>query len=252
VDTGEFDRMQTSEQAPTLPPKTYLAPNSYSESVRIRKQGQPQGGHYVTVSNHCFHISTQENGHTVSKYNGKVWHPDEVKLGDYFEIDGMASSCMTVLMRAISITEMLLNRVHTFENYSLSMGMSNAIMAEGMCGASIVRVPDHDGEGGRGVLGFFHLGHDDSTWAATESIDNLINDSWKIIQEDLPMAEEAASKEETRTSGKKKSKKDKRKSKKDKKRKTPLVREDEEENSMGQPAGSKMPAELQSGERDIV
>jgi hypothetical protein len=210
--------------------------NGYRSStlgVRIQKQGQPQGDHYVTVSGHSFRISMQENGYTVSKYDGKVWHPDdsaarngqvvgnitqtypeldlsvvklkpsvqctnsiyfmaerpmkflkfdEVRFGDYFEIDGMTSGCMTVVMRAKSITTTPGSHRHLFDNYSLSMGMSNAIMAEGMCGAPIVRVPDCDGEGGGGVLGFFHLGHDDSTWAATESIDNLINDGWKIVQ----------------------------------------------------------------------
>src|SRR4051812_15505819 len=91
----------------------------------------------------------------------------------------MTSDCVTVVMCAKSITTMLGPREHLFNNYSLSMGMSNAIMAEGMCGAPIVRVPYHDGEGGGGVLGFFHLGYNDSTWAAIESIDNLINDVWK-------------------------------------------------------------------------
>jgi hypothetical protein len=31
----------------------------------------------VTVSDHSFQISMQENGHNVSKYDGKVWHPDD-------------------------------------------------------------------------------------------------------------------------------------------------------------------------------
>jgi hypothetical protein len=201
--------------------------------VRIQRQGQRQGDYYVTVSDHSFRVSMQENGHTISKYDGKVWHPDdstarnglmignvvqtypeldlsvvklesnvectnsiyfmaerpmkllkfdEVKFGDYFEIDGMTSGCMTVVMRAKSITSTPGPREHQFDNYSLSTGMSNVIMAEGMCGAPIVRVPDYDGEGGGGVLGFFHLGHGDSTWGATESIDNLINDGWKIVQ----------------------------------------------------------------------
>jgi len=50
-----------------------------------------------------------------------------------------------------------------------------------MCGAPIVRVPDCDGEGGGGVLGFFHLGHDDNTLVATKSIDSLINDGWEVV-----------------------------------------------------------------------
>jgi hypothetical protein len=45
--------------------------------VRIQKQGQPQGDYYVTVSDHSFRVSMQENGHTISKYDGKVWHPDD-------------------------------------------------------------------------------------------------------------------------------------------------------------------------------
>jgi len=200
--------------------------------VCIQKQGQPQGDHYMTVSDHSFRISMQENSHNISKYDGKVWHPDdstarngqvvgnvvqtypeldlsviklkpnvqctnsiyfmaerpmkflkfdEVKFGDYFEIDGMTSGCMTVMMHAKSITTTPGSREYLFDNYSLSMGVSNAIMAEGMCGAPIVRVPDCDGEGGGGVLGFFHLGHDDNTLVATKSIDSLINDGWEVV-----------------------------------------------------------------------
>jgi hypothetical protein len=86
------------------------------------------------------------------------------------------------MLHAKSLKVTLSDTPYVFHNYTYSQGMSNGQMAAGMCGAPLVRIPDHNAEGGGGVLGFFHLAAADNTLATTEDIDQLIDDGWTMVQ----------------------------------------------------------------------